>query len=367
MKRILKSLHLNLFTWIEIIFVFIVIIVVISLNLGYKIQIKTDTTLIDSYGILTMLNAITILAVIVTALGIMGIQLIQVYRRSNEIGLCRAIGAKDIDIIRLIFKNTLFFILLPAMCGVIIGLVLLITMPFGKIGLQDCINLQLIFGCVAVILLLTMISGMFPVWRAVRINPIEVLNKRAARGRVNSSKIGKLIFYIIAVGIIVIGTIINYTKEIEFKEDLMNTEGAPPASSEKVPYFEIKDAKGNIISSETLLGTRYCLLLWEMDCPYGSIVLEELSHLVDEGILKKEEVFAVSIDQSYHKIKKYLQFKNLSINRYVDRNKSTKWAFHVMKVPAVYLIDNEGMITARVLGWSEGNKDYLINHINGME
>jgi len=364
MGNVFKNFRLNLFTFIEIVFAFVVITIALSIDLGYINQVKSNLTKVGSLELLYGLNAFTFLAVLVTALGITGIQLIQIYRRTGEIGLRKAVGANDSDIITLILKDTLFLILIPALSGVVVGIALSAVIPFDKLGLQAGIDFMLIAGCSIALLLFTLLSGIIPAIKAVRMNPAEVLRKHGVAKRVSISRTYNVLFFLISAIVIISGICINYSLEAEYKKDVLNSAGAPPATTQAVPTFSFKDATGEVISSETLKNRSYCLLIWEVGCTLSTDTLNELNRLVTDGQLESSNIYAVSIDKSFDKVKEYVTANKMSVVPYIDYKKSTKWAFKANAIPALYIVDKNGVISARVLGWSETMREYLIKKIS---
>lgn len=363
MNKVLRNFKLNLFTFIEIVFAFTVITIVLSIDLGYAYQLKSGIDGSGSAGTLYIFNAFTMLAVFVTVLGIMGIQLIQIYRRTREIGLHKAVGARDSDIAALILKDTLLIILVPALVGIGAGVLLASAIPFGKLGLQASINIQLIALSFAGILIFTCISGFFPAFKAVQMNPADVLRKHGiTKTASGSNKYGKVLLLIAAV-IIIAGTYINYSLEAEYKKDILNSSGTPPATTEAVPEFSFKNNSGEVISSQSLKNKGYCLLIWDTGCPVSIGVMNELNRLITENKIKNSDVYAISLDESLNKVEKYISDNNLSLNSYTDYKKSVKWAFKANILPVLYIVNKDGIISARVLGWSDTMKEYMLRKL----
>ncbi len=92
-------------------------------------------------------------------------------------------------------------------------------------------------------------------------------------------------------------------------------------------------------------------------------MLNELSKHVAAGLLESTDIYAIHIDSpigtSIDAIEKYLRENNFSVAAYIDYEKSTEWAFNVSSLPALYIVNEDGIITARFLGWSEYEMEYL--------
>ena len=358
MGKVQKNARFNLFTFIEIMFAFSVITITLSVNLGYA-----DRSTATSNEVLYYVNVFTVLAVSVTILGIIGTQLMQIHRKTCEIGLHKAIGARDADIVMLVYKDTLRFILIPAFIGIILGIIAACMIPLDTFGFKPKLNVVLIFASIASVFLFTAISGVLPVIKAIQMNAADVLRKHNVLKHEHLKSKYNAIFYLVVFSVILGGIYINHSVEAKYKEDVINTSGPPPATSQPAPAFMFQNERKEAISSGTLEGRRYCLLIWEVGCPPSIEILDELSTLVEDGKIGKADIYAVSIDESAKKVQDFISKMNLSIDTYVDYEKSTKWAFNADSVPAFYVINERGMITARVLGWSEFSKEYLVKSI----
>lgn len=64
-------------------------------------------------------------------------------------------------------------------------------------------------------------------------------------------------------------------------------------------------------------------------------------------------------------LKAYIKDQKLPFNPLVDNQKQTKWAFKANIVPTAYLIDKEGIIRIRALGWSDTLQQYLNEELVG--
>ena len=113
------------------------------------------------------------IALFVGAIVIMNIMLVAVTERTKEIGVRKALGARQGDILR----QFLFEAATLALMGGVIGLI--IAWLGGKIIsqfiFQTYIPIWAILVGIFVPALIGVISGMFPAWKAARLDPIEAL------------------------------------------------------------------------------------------------------------------------------------------------------------------------------------------------
>jgi putative ABC transport system permease protein len=121
-----------------------------------------------------LLTAFAVLALTLSAIGIYGVLSYLVSRRTREIGIRVAIGARRADVIRLILRNGL----LLAVLGVVIGLGLAAwTAQFLRGVLHGVSPLDpATFGAVAVVLtLVAAVASLVPAVRATRVDPVVAL------------------------------------------------------------------------------------------------------------------------------------------------------------------------------------------------
>ena len=117
--------------------------------------------------------AVPSIALMVGAIVIMNIMLVSVTERTKEIGLRKSLGARRIDIL----KQFLFEAVSLATIGGVIGVFL--AWLVGKIMTQIFLQTYLSIGAVAISIGVAggfgVLAGLFPAWKAARLDPIEAL------------------------------------------------------------------------------------------------------------------------------------------------------------------------------------------------
>jgi putative ABC transport system permease protein len=121
------------------------------------------------YGIL-MVPAI---ALIVGAIVIMNIMLVAVTERTKEIGIRKSLGARQGDILR----QFLFESATLSLIGGLIGLILAELLGFivTAFFFQTRIPIWAIFMAIGISGGVGVLAGLFPAWKAARLNPIDAL------------------------------------------------------------------------------------------------------------------------------------------------------------------------------------------------
>jgi putative ABC transport system permease protein len=147
---------------------------------------EQDYTIINQSDLLDSLNSITanltiFLALIastsllVGGIGIMNIMLVSVTERTREIGIRKAIGAKQADILLQFLIESVVLSLLGGFLGIALG----VSFAFLGTALVDTLNLSVqmdsIILATGVSATIGIIFGLYPAWQAARKNPIDAL------------------------------------------------------------------------------------------------------------------------------------------------------------------------------------------------
>ena len=131
-------------------------------------------------GVLTIfLGGIAAISLLVGGIGIMNIMLVSVTERTREIGLRKAVGARNRDILIQFLVESLFLSLLGGFIGVVLGW--LISLIIGQVASASGTSLTPAVSLNAV-LLATLFSaavglffGIYPARRAASLEPVEAL------------------------------------------------------------------------------------------------------------------------------------------------------------------------------------------------
>lgn len=115
------------------------------------------------------------------AIGVSNIMMVTVKERTTEIGIRRAIGARPRDILFQILAESMVLTTVAGLLGICFGVFLLNGMEWMAAGnaLQVPVHFQISFGMAVgacfLLLLLGMLAGLAPAYRAMAIRPIEAI------------------------------------------------------------------------------------------------------------------------------------------------------------------------------------------------
>jgi len=125
------------------------------------------------------LAAIAAISLLVGGIGIMNIMLITVTERTREVGLRKAIGAKNKNILTQFLAESVVITLSGGVVGVILGVFIsaLVSVIANYLGYDwdFVISIFSIFISCIIAIIVGILFGLYPAWKASKLNPIEAL------------------------------------------------------------------------------------------------------------------------------------------------------------------------------------------------
>ena len=145
----------------------------------YAFAVRTDRDLVDQLEELlnTLTNFVTGIAVIslvVGAIGIANVMLVSVTERTKEIGVMKAVGAQNRDVLQLFLVEAVLLGTLGAILGIPVG-VAGAYLAADYVGLAVVLPYRWFAVAVGVGVLVGVLAGIYPAWSAARTDPIDAL------------------------------------------------------------------------------------------------------------------------------------------------------------------------------------------------
>ncbi len=133
------------------------------------------------FGILqVVLIALASISLIVAAMGIMNTMLMSVMERTHEIGVMKAIGAKNRNILTLFLLEAGTVSLIGGLCGCVLGVLAARAISFGiqtafDVAIVAVVKPEVLLGGVTVAVVVGMLSGLYPARKASKMSPVEAV------------------------------------------------------------------------------------------------------------------------------------------------------------------------------------------------
>ncbi|MEL7671576.1 ABC transporter permease [Methanobacterium sp.] len=157
----------------------------VSQAITNKYPSLATTTALDQANminsILSVINnatwAISLLAILIGGIGVINTMIMSVYERTREIGVLKAVGWPSRRILGMIVGESIVLTLAAAVVGTVVGTVLVYggLMIFNIASLTPVFTLDLLVRAFGVALIVGVLGGLYPAYRASRLAPTEAL------------------------------------------------------------------------------------------------------------------------------------------------------------------------------------------------
>jgi putative ABC transport system permease protein len=141
----------------------------------------TILNLVSSAKVLA--NSIAVIAIFIAVIGVINTILMSVFERTREIGVMKAIGASQLDIFKLIWTETVLVCAFGGVLGSILAFlgssvverIIKGILPYAPSGQLVLIKPGLLLAALIGAIILGVVSGIYPAWRASSMRPVEAI------------------------------------------------------------------------------------------------------------------------------------------------------------------------------------------------
>ena len=121
-------------------------------------------------------TGIAVIALVVGAIGIANVMLVSVTERTREIGVMRAVGAQERDVLQLFLVEAAILGGVGSAIGAALG-VGVAALAAAWIDLPFTVAPEAFLAAIAMGIGVGVVSGLYPAWRAARVDPIVALRR----------------------------------------------------------------------------------------------------------------------------------------------------------------------------------------------
>jgi putative ABC transport system permease protein len=150
-------------------------------SVDFVVQTQNDQVAAQSgtTQVLTiLLGAVAGISLLVGGIGIMNIMIVSVTERTREIGIRKAIGARKSQILTQFLTESLVVSVLGGLTGIVLGAGASHLINGAKLNgqpIETLVSSSSIILAVSVSLVIGLVFGVYPAWRASSLRPIEAL------------------------------------------------------------------------------------------------------------------------------------------------------------------------------------------------
>ncbi|MCL2164102.1 MAG: ABC transporter permease [Oscillospiraceae bacterium] len=148
-------------------------------NPRWNVDVINMETMISTMGDMlgTLSTAVAIIAAIsllVGGIGVMNIMLVSVTERTREIGIRKALGARNVNIRMQFITEAMIICLIGGMIGILVGLAIGMI-GSNLLGFPAAVSPGIIMLCVMFSMMVGIFFGSYPASKAAKLDPIEAL------------------------------------------------------------------------------------------------------------------------------------------------------------------------------------------------
>ncbi|WP_235282923.1 ABC transporter permease [Methanosarcina sp. 1.H.T.1A.1] len=140
-------------------------------------------------GVTLVLAFFSSISLLVGSLIVVNTMVVSVYERTRESGISKALGASESDILRMFLAEYLFIGTVGGILGDLFGVLfatlidrvgrslLISRLEIGNLEHLTALNFKILAAGILVSLLVSVLSGLYPAWRASKLDPVRALRQ----------------------------------------------------------------------------------------------------------------------------------------------------------------------------------------------
>lgn len=136
-----------------------------------------------------------------------------------------------------------------------------------------------------------------------------------------------------------------------------------PAAERVVPNaadFTLKDLNGKDMTLSSFKGKKVLLVFGTTWCPYCVAEIPDLNAFYTKHQDKDVKLLGININESMAKVSIFAKKQNIKYTVLVDANGEVAKKYGIYGIPAVFLVDQNGIITYNGSGAPEGGFEQLL-------
>jgi len=146
---------------------------------------------------------------------------------------------------------------------------------------------------------------------------------------------------------------------------LSGCEKKVPRVNSPAPDFILKDIEGKSVRLSDYRGKVVVLEFWATWCPPCKLAIPEFNSLYEKYIGREFEVLAVSIDEDSSGLRSFAKEYGISYPVLAD-NKNVAELYGITNIPTTIIINKEGIISNKHLGYVPGMAELLSEDIEAL-
>jgi len=138
----------------------------------------------------------------------------------------------------------------------------------------------------------------------------------------------------------------------------------PAVQGELAPEFSFKDQSGKELSLAQLRGKVVLVNFWATWCPPCVEEMPSLQQLQRRMANKPFELVALSVDDSWEAVNRFMKDNGFALPVYADFDKRASTLYGTSMWPETYIVDKKGKIAYKVVGAKDWTSSEVLKFLD---